>query len=73
MKKARAKPAAPAATTYDYDVFISYSSKDKEWARGEFLKRIEDAGLHAFIENRVTLGGTQVTPGFRGGRATGVA
>jgi tetratricopeptide (TPR) repeat protein len=34
------------------DVFISYSSRDKEWVRGELLKRIEDAGLKAFIDFR---------------------
>ena len=32
-----------------YDVFISYSSKDKAWVRGELLERIEQAGLKAFI------------------------
>jgi len=35
-----------------YDVFISYSSKDKEWVRGELLQRIENAGLRAFIDFR---------------------
>jgi tetratricopeptide (TPR) repeat protein len=35
-----------------YDVFISYSSKDKEWVRGELLKRIEQAGLKAFMDFR---------------------
>ena len=34
------------------DVFISYSSKNKDWVRGELLKGIEDAGLHAFIDYR---------------------
>jgi hypothetical protein len=52
MTKARAKPAAPEGTSYDYDVFISYSSKDKAWVRGALLKRIEKAGLHAFIDFR---------------------
>lgn len=52
MKKDRAKPAAPEATPYEYDVFISYSSKDKAWVRGELLKRIEQAGLRAFIDFR---------------------
>ena len=37
---------------FDYDVFISYSSKDKAWVRGELLKRIEQAGLKAFIDFR---------------------
>ena len=35
-----------------YDVFISYSSKDKAWVRGELLKRIEQAGLKAFMDFR---------------------
>ncbi|MEN6578300.1 MAG: toll/interleukin-1 receptor domain-containing protein [Phycisphaerales bacterium] len=35
-----------------YDVFISYSSKDKEWVRGELLTRIEQAGLKAYIDFR---------------------
>jgi len=38
--------------TFDYDVFISYSSRDKAWVRGELLKRIEHAGLRAFIDFR---------------------
>jgi tetratricopeptide (TPR) repeat protein len=52
MKKERAKVAAPEARPYDYDVFISYSSKDKAWVRGELLKRIEEAGIRAFIDFR---------------------
>ena len=39
-------------TKFKYDVFISYSSKDKEWVRGELLERIEQAGLKAFIDYR---------------------
>jgi len=39
-------------TDYKYDVFISYSSKDQEWVRGELLERIESAGLTAFIDHR---------------------
>ncbi len=42
----------PDAQRFDYDVFISYSSKDKEWVRGELLRRIEIAGLKAFIDFR---------------------
>ncbi len=37
---------------FEFDVFISYSSKDKKWVRGELLKRIEQAGLKAFIDYR---------------------
>ncbi len=36
----------------NFDVFISYSSYDKAWVRGELLKRIEQAGLKAFIDFR---------------------
>jgi len=38
--------------TFDYDVFISYSSRDKDWVRGELLMRIEQAGPRAFIDFR---------------------
>ena len=37
---------------FEFDVFISYSSKDKEWVRGELLLRIERTGLKAFIDFR---------------------
>ena len=37
---------------YDYDVFISYSSRDKAWVRNELLSRIESTGLRAFIDYR---------------------
>ena len=37
---------------FDFDVFISYSSKDKTWVRGGLLKRLEQAGLKAFIDFR---------------------
>jgi len=37
---------------FQFDVFVSYSSKDKEWVRGELVKRIEEAGLRAFIDFR---------------------
>ncbi len=39
-------------TEYKFDVFISYSSHDEAWVRGELLKRIEQAGLKAFIDFR---------------------
>ena len=42
----------PDEDKFDYDVFISYSSKDKAWVRGELLSRIEQAGLKAFIDFR---------------------
>lgn len=37
---------------FEYDVFISYSSKDRAWVRGELLERIEKGGLRAFIDFR---------------------
>ncbi|HKP37287.1 MAG TPA: TIR domain-containing protein [Pyrinomonadaceae bacterium] len=37
---------------FSYDVFISYSSRDKDWVRGELLERIEQCGLKAFIDYR---------------------
>src|SRR5882672_10171278 len=42
---------------FEYDVFISYSSHDKEWVRDELLKIIEEAGLRAFIDFCVFKGG----------------
>ena len=43
---------AEAEQQFPSDVFISYSSKDRDWVRGELLKRIEQAGLKAFIDFR---------------------
>jgi tetratricopeptide (TPR) repeat protein len=40
------------AAAFAYDVFISYSSQDKDWVRGELLTRIEEAGIKAFIDFR---------------------
>lgn len=37
---------------FEFDVFISYSSKDQAWVRGELLTRIEQAGIKAFIDFR---------------------
>jgi len=42
----------PDQPEFDYDVFISYSSHDRQWVRGDLLKRIEEAGLHAFVDFR---------------------
>jgi tetratricopeptide (TPR) repeat protein len=44
--------AGPPPESPCYDVFISYSSRDKAWVRGELLPRIEQAGLKAFIDFR---------------------
>jgi len=57
MKKHREKLAAKKAAPYDYDVFISYSNKDKAWVHGELLERIKQAGLSAFIDNHDFTGG----------------
>lgn len=43
---------AVVESEYQFDVFISYSSRDKAWVRGELLKRIERAALNAFIDFR---------------------
>ena len=42
----------PDGVQFDYDVFISYSHKDKEWVQGNCLGAIEEAGLKAFIDFR---------------------
>ncbi|MBI5304790.1 MAG: CHAT domain-containing protein, partial [Chloroflexi bacterium] len=41
-----------AVTQFDYDVFISYSSKDAEWVRGDLLKWLEAHGLRVCIDFR---------------------
>jgi len=38
--------------TFKYDVFISYSSVDKDWVRKELLPIIEKAGLKVCIDYR---------------------
>jgi TolB-like protein/Tfp pilus assembly protein PilF len=47
----------PHQQEFEYDVFISYSSHDKEWVRGELLKGIEKVGLRVFIDFRDFKGG----------------
>ncbi len=44
--------AREPATVYEYDVFISYSHRNKEWVRGELLPRLEAAGLKVCIDFR---------------------
>lgn len=52
---------------YKFDVFISYSSQDKAWVRGELLTRIEQAGLKAFVDFRdFTRGAPSITECERG-------
>jgi tetratricopeptide (TPR) repeat protein len=38
--------------TYEYDVFISYSTADKAWVRGKLLTRLQNAGLKVCIDFR---------------------
>ncbi|MEM9092024.1 MAG: TIR domain-containing protein [Cyanobacteria bacterium P01_F01_bin.53] len=38
--------------SYEYDVFISYSTADKDWVRGELLTRLQNAGLKVCIDFR---------------------
>ncbi|RZM75655.1 TIR domain-containing protein [Leptolyngbya iicbica] len=45
-------PDSPAPESYAYDVFISYSTQDKDWVRGELLRRLEDAKLRVCIDYR---------------------
>jgi hypothetical protein len=44
-------PSAPDEQ-FEYDLFISYSSKDRAWVRGELLPRLEASGLRACIDYR---------------------
>jgi len=37
---------------FAYDVFISYSHADKDWVRGELLKRLEASSLRVCIDYR---------------------
>jgi hypothetical protein len=45
-----AKPSLPDAE-FEFDAFISDSSRDKDWVRGELHARIERDGLETFIES----------------------
>jgi len=46
------EPLLPDSASYDYDVFISYSTQNKVWVRGELLTRLEGAGLKCCIDYR---------------------
>ena len=60
-------PPPSAAPTIVYDLFISYSTQDKAWVRGELLTRLEAAGLKACIDFRdFQLGAPTVTEIERG-------
>jgi len=57
----------PRAKRFEFDVFISYSSRDQAWVRGELLPRIEQAGVKAFIDFRdFTRGAPSITECERG-------
>ncbi|HLF25255.1 MAG TPA: toll/interleukin-1 receptor domain-containing protein [Anaerolineae bacterium] len=47
-------PSTPPPTdaAFQYDVFISYSSQDKDWVRGELLHALEQRGLRVLIDFR---------------------
>lgn len=55
---------------FEYDVFISYSNHDKEWVRDVLLKRIEKAGLRAFIDFRDSKPGAPSTKEMERGVTT---
>jgi len=44
--------SSPPPPEFTYDVFISYSHRDKTWVRGELLPRLEGAGLKVCIDYR---------------------
>jgi len=46
------KPLLPESVSYDYDVFISYSTQNQDWVWGELLIRLESVGLHCCIDDR---------------------
>lgn len=60
---------SPTATVQPvtHDLFISYSTQDKAWVRGELLPRLEAAGLKTFIDFRdFQLGAPSITEIERG-------
>ena len=48
---------ADVASSFVYDVFISYSHADEQWVEKTLLKTLEDAGLRVCIDFRDFLGG----------------
>ena len=45
-------PTATAPADFEFDVFISYSSKDEEWVTKTLLPRLEGRGIKACIDFR---------------------
>jgi hypothetical protein len=37
---------------YKYDIFISYSHRDRAWVTSELMPRLETAGLRVCIDDR---------------------
>lgn len=55
-------PVSSGAPTFDYDVFISYSSKDKDWVQNELLPRLEARNFRVCIDFRdFRIGAASVT------------
>jgi CheY-like chemotaxis protein len=45
-------PSSSTVLSFDHDVFISYSSRDKRWVQNELIPRIEKAGLRVCVDYR---------------------
>ncbi|HEY0738100.1 MAG TPA: toll/interleukin-1 receptor domain-containing protein [Herpetosiphonaceae bacterium] len=50
----------PASPAFDYDVFISYSSKDESWVQTELLPRLESWSLHCISPHSFEVGAPRV-------------
>lgn len=46
------QPGLARDDAFDYDVFVSYSSKDRSWVHDELLPRLEAAGLSVCMDFR---------------------
>ncbi len=57
-------------TSFEYDVFISYSHHDETWVRGMLLPRLEDAGLKVFSEDENIHLGESIVQGIKRGIRT---
>lgn len=44
------EPNSSTVSSFDYDVFISYSSKDKDWVQNQLLNNLELQGLRVCID-----------------------
>jgi len=51
-----------AKNDFEYDVFVSYSHKDREWVQKWLLPKLESAGVRVFIDFRdLKLGAPLIT------------